>query len=38
MNHDLEMLWKEVVVTYVTLLTQQLPGENEKNHKNLSYE
>jgi hypothetical protein len=36
MNHDLKMLWKEVVVTYVMVLPQQLPEETEKTYKNLN--
>jgi hypothetical protein len=33
MNNELEKIWKEVVVTYVEVVSQHLSGESKKNYK-----
>jgi hypothetical protein len=32
MNDENTVTWKEIVVTYIKLISQHLPGQSEENH------
>jgi hypothetical protein len=37
MNEELEIMWKEVLITYSKVLSWHLPGGTVENHKRASF-